>query len=188
MVKKENIDEIEPSNVVELSETIISDEQFDLTVLKSDIENAEREAKDAISQKIIDQANFQQETEIVQQEAEKIQTFKESLNEALEFLFSFVNRKLEKMDVSKFDTKFIDEFVEKLLKTVPKDQMNVVEKFLGAGDKSKASVQIFRIVKLLMFLSQEVYKRFDEYELYRKTHEKPPLKLAFKKKDKSEGS
>lgn len=179
MSKKEKVENIEPSNVVELSEIIVSDDEFDLTVLRSDIENAEKEAKNAINQEIIDKATFQQETE-------KTQTFKESIIEALEFLFSFVNRKLEKRDISKFDIKFIDELTEKILKLIPKDQLVNVEKFLGAGDKSKASVQIFRIVKLLMFISQEIYKRFDEYELYREAQGKPQLKIAFKKKDKTE--
>ncbi|MHA1292222.1 MAG: hypothetical protein ACTSQJ_06090 [Promethearchaeota archaeon] len=181
MSKKEKIENLESNENIDLSETIDSVDEFDLSVLKSDIENAEREAKNAINQKIIDQANFQKETENVQQEIEKIQTFKESVMEALEFLFSFVNRKLEKMDVSKFDSEFIEQFTEKFLKIIPKDQMSNVEEFLGAGDKSKASLQIFRVVKFLMFLSKEIYKRIDEYAIYRETHEKQPLKMSFKK-------
>jgi seryl-tRNA synthetase len=186
MSKKENDESLEVSQGLEVSETIVSDDQFDLTVLKKDIENHEREVKNAVNQTIIDKANFQQETENLQQESERLETFQDAIKELLEFIFSFVNRPLERVDVSKFDAKFTDELTEKIMKLVPKDQMDVVQKFVGLGNKSNSAIQVLKIMKFFMFLSQELFKRFDEYNMYRKTHDKPKMKISLPKKDKPE--
>jgi len=186
MVKTENNPNIQPTEVIEVPEIVVSNDQFDLTVLKTDLENAEREAKAAINQNIIDQANIQKDAENLQKNIENFQSINEAFKELLEFGFSFLNKSLEKVDVSTFDSKFIDEFMERLMKVIPKDQVKNFQRIIGLTDKTNTSIQLLKIGKFLMFVIQELYTRFDEYRLYRKLHEKPPLKFQIPKKAKPE--
>jgi len=193
MVKKEKIESFEVDEVIEPSENIPSDNEFDLSVLKKDLENAEKEAKEAVNRKLIEQANIQQDTENIQQdteniqqETENIQTVNEALKEILEFGFSFVNRRFRKVDVSSFDNKFIDELIEKLMKLIPKDQVKNFHKVIGLTDKTNLSIQLLKIGKFIMFISQELMDRYDEYIVYRDINEMPKLKFQLHKKDKTE--
>jgi len=170
MVKKENIENTDVVIVSEVSENIADDNQFDLSVLKTDIEKAEKEAKEAIQQELINKANFQKESKILEVQAESIQDFEEEFKDFLEFIFSFLNKYFEKIDVSKLDSEFTSEFTTKLFALIPKEQLDNVKKFIGAGNKTNASKNIFKVMKFIYFISQEIYKRFDEYKLYKKTH------------------
>lgn len=185
MVKKEKSDMIEVAEIIEPSENIASDNEFDLSVLKSDIENAEKEAKEAIQKKLIEQADFQKDTENIQEEAETLESFEEILKEFLEFLFEFPNKYFEKKDISKLDTDFTNDFTDKLIAIIPKNQMEVVKKFIGAGSKAGAAKRLFRISRFIMFVSKELYKRYDEYTEWKKTHKtdkaKKPKLLENKK-------
>ena len=175
MSRKDNKETENDSEVLEVSEIIEPSDEFDLSVLKSDINNAEKKLKDSINQRLIDQANEQKDDENFQEKNEKIQSFDEVVVEFLEFLFSFVNRKLDKMDVSKFDNKFANDLVEKLMPVISKDQMNKLLEYVGAGNKFDSSKRLFRISKLLMFISQEIFSRYDEYNAYREAHGKSKL-------------
>ena len=168
MSKKESLPTLEASNVVDLSESKDSPNEFDLSVLKSDIENQEKEVKEAIQQDLINKANLQKDTEIIPVNAENNADFAESLSGLLEFAFSFLNKKLERVEVSQFDKQFINDFIEKLLKLIPNDQMSKIKNFIGAGNKSNSAKNIFKIFAFLSFISQELYKRFDEYQAFKK--------------------
>ena len=168
MLKKESNVVVSDSEVIDLTENSSSDNEFDLSVLKKDIDNAEKEAKEAINESMINQANLQKDTENIQVETENNLDFSESLVELLEFGFSFLNKKLERVDVSQFDKEFINDFVEKLMKLIPSNQLDKVKNFIGAGNKSNSAKNIFKIFAFLSFISQELYKRFDEYQAFKK--------------------
>ena len=168
MSKKESLPTLEASNVVDLTESKETENEFDLSVLKDDIEHQAKEAKEAIQQGLINQANLQKDAEIIPETAESNADFAESLEGLLEFAFSFLNKKLERVDVSQFDKNFINDFVEKLMKLIPNDQMDKIKKFIGAGNKSNSAKNVFKIFAFLSFISQELYKRYDEYQTYKK--------------------
>lgn len=183
MSKKDKTEVVDDSEPLEVSEIIQPDGEFDLSVLKSDIENAEREAKDLLQQELIDKADFQRDSENFQEKSEKSQEFDDWLIEFLEFLCSFVNRKLEKIDVSRLDKEFITGFVEKLRKILPKEYIDKIQTVLDTEGKIDSSKRLIRVAKFIMFVSQEVYKRIDEYALYREVQGKGKLFSKIKTKD-----
>ena len=173
MPKKVNNENIEGSNELEVDEIIEPTNEFDLSVLKSDFEKAEKQAKEAFQDDLIRKADSQEKTEYtetVQDEQEKIQDFKETLIELLEMVLIPINKSFEKKDVSQFDAKFIDKLVDKIIKLVPKNKLQIVEQFLGAGNKANSSLQILRIFRFISFVFKESYTRFDEWQVYKETH------------------
>lgn len=183
MPKKENTEVVDDNEPLEISEIIEPDNEFDLSVLKSDIENAEREAKELLQQELIDRADFQKDSENFQEKNGEPQDFDDWLIEFLEFLFSFVNRSLEKLDVSKLDKEFITEFVENLRKILPKGYIDKIQSVLDTEGKVDSSKRLFRIAKFIMFISREIYKRYDEYSLYREVQGKGKLFSKIKTKE-----
>jgi len=182
MSKKVSKKEVEGAEPLEIDEIIEPKDEFDLSILQSDIAEAEKERQELIKQQIMDQANFQKESENFREKTEKAQSFNDWLVEFIEFLFSFVNRKLAKVDVSKFDNEFVSEFVDKLTGVVPKDRIREFEAIISVEGKMDSTKRLFRISKLIMFISQEIYERWDQYVMYRKVHDKG--KLFEKIKDK----
>ncbi|GAH57645.1 unnamed protein product, partial [marine sediment metagenome] len=89
MSKKVSKEVIEGTKPLEIDEIIEPKDEFDLSALKSDIANAEKERQELIQEKLIKQADFQKESENFQEKTEKAQNFNEWLVEFLEFLFSF---------------------------------------------------------------------------------------------------
>lgn len=171
MVRKDNSENIEPSEALEISEVIEPADNFDISVLKNDIENAEKEAKEAVQDRLIKQADFQKESENLQVETEKVQDFKETLTELLEMVFTPINKSFEKKDISKLDNEFIDKLIDKLMKLIPKEKLHIVEKFIGAGGNAGSSLQILRIFRFISFMFKEIYNRFDEWQVYSKAHD-----------------
>lgn len=171
MPKKENSENLEGSKFLEVDQIIDPSDEFDLSVLKSDFENAEKEAKETIQENMIEKADFQKDAENLQDEKEMIDDFKEMVIEILEMVFAPINRSFRKKDIDKLDNKFIEKFTDKLIRIIPKDKIDKMEAFIGISDKASKAKTYLRIVRFITFVFKEVFTRFDQYELYRETHE-----------------
>ena len=175
MTKKVNNENIEGSNELEIDEIIEPTNEFDLSVLKSDFEKAEKQAKEAFQDNLIQKADSQEKTEStenIQETEEMVQDFKELLVEVLETVVIPVNKSFRKKDVSQFDAQFIDKLVDKITKIIPKDKMDKVEQYIGITDKKSKAIVYFRIFRFISFVFKEVFTRLDEYQVYREAHPK----------------
>ena len=173
MPKKVNNENIEGSNELEVDQIIEPTNEFDLSVLKSDFDKAEKQAKEAFQDDQIRKADSQEKTESTenfQEMEEMVQDFRELLVEILETVAIPVNKSFRKKDISQFDTKFIDKLVDKITKIIPKDKMDKVEQFIGITDKKSKAIVYFRIFRFISFVFKEVFTRIDEYQVYREAH------------------
>lgn len=164
-------------------DSLPNDDEFDLSVLEADIKEAEKEAKDQYTQRLIEQANIQKEKENLPEAQETPQDFKENLRELLDFMFSFINDELQKYDVSSFDASFIDQFIEKLIDVFPKETMARLQNVIKIGNKSKAGIKLMKAFKFISFITKEAYKRVDEYRVFKKVHKVDEQQKLLEKRD-----
>ena len=171
MVKKESISEQEKKEAIELTENIPNSNEFDLEVLKIDIENQQDEIKELRNQELIDKANFQKTAETEKVETEKFQDFNEGIQEILQFIFRFVNNPLKKIGITPFDKAFIQDLIERFTDMLPKEAMVKIKQTLGAGVETKAGFRLMKVFKFLTFITEALFSRIDEYKEYKKVQE-----------------
>lgn len=176
MVRKEKLDDIGKKEAIELIETTPSSDEFDLSVLESDIKDAEKEARDLRNQVLIKQADIQKGSETDEVDIEKIQDFNEFLQEAVEFFLEFANKPLKKIGITPFKETFVKKFIKKLLDMLPTDYVSKIKASVEITDKTKKGFRLFKIFRFMTFITKELSKRYDEYQAYLET--KDPEKEA----------
>ena len=166
MVRKESLESLEGKEVVEITENGSNDNEFDLSVLKVDIENQEKEAQNLRNQELIKKADLQKTSETEQESTEKIQDINEIFQEVMEFILEFVNKPLKKIGITTFDEKFIEKFIKRLMDVIPKDIVSKIKDSVNVSKSGKHGIRLIKVFKFITFITKEMSKRYDEYMVY----------------------